>query len=107
MEVEVVEEVAVAVAVAARHLQRHEWDQPEGARRLRPHKVGLRLADRVRHKPRPRPVVPPGRVRVEPASEELRRIALNCAVIAHQDGSSLDAKRPAQIALQPGVGWGP
>ena len=71
MEVVVVEEVAVAVAVAvaARHLQRHEWDQPEGARRLRPHEVGLRFADRVRHKPRARPVVPPGRVRVETASE--------------------------------------
>ena len=49
----------VAVAVAARHLQRHEWDQPEGARRLRPHKVGFRLTDRVRHKSRARPVIPP------------------------------------------------
>ena len=61
--------VAVAVAVAARHLQRHKRNQPEGARRLRPHEVGLRLADRVRHKPRARPVVPPGRARVETASE--------------------------------------
>ena len=41
------------------------------------------------------------------ASEELRRIAQNCAEIAYQDGSSLEANRPAQIALQPGVGWGP
>ena len=68
MEVEV-EVAEAAVAAAARHLQRHEWNQPEGARRLRPHEVGLRLADRVRHKSRARPVVPPGRVRVETASE--------------------------------------